>query len=150
MAELACVTGAIAAPAEMIWRIVTDFAHPQRLAKSIESCQATGERVGDTRTIRARGLVIHERIEAIDAAAFRFTYRVLETGDMPVRGMLSYVATVTLRPRSDAATDIAATDIEWRSEGDFEGDLTEITAHLVMLYSAAIDALREQTEPRAL
>jgi carbon monoxide dehydrogenase subunit G len=144
MAEFACVTGAIAAPVELIWRILTDFAHPQRLAKSIESCQATGERVGDTRTVRARGLVIHERIEDIDHTAFRFRYRVLETGDMPMRGMLSYVATVTLLPRSDAVTDI-----EWRSEGDVEGELAEISAHLITLYAAAIDNLRQETEPRA-
>jgi carbon monoxide dehydrogenase subunit G len=144
MAEFARVADVIAAPVEAIWRIVTDFAHPQRLAKSIESCQATGERVGDTRTVRARGLVIHERIEDIDDTAFRFRYRVLETGDMPMRGMRSYAATVTLRPRSDVVTEI-----EWRSEGDFEGDLAEISAHLVTLYSAAIANLRQETEPPA-
>jgi uncharacterized protein YndB with AHSA1/START domain len=139
--ELSRATGTIAAPVERVWRIMTDFAHPQRLAKSIEQCDATGNSVGDTRIVTARGRVIHERIEEIDLAAFRFSYRALDTGDMPMAGIRSYLATVTLRPRSDGVTDI-----EWRSEGDFEGDLDEIATHFEKLYSGAIANLRQEAE----
>ena len=141
MVELARVREWVAAPAGRIWAVLTDFGHPQRLARSIEACEATGDGIGATRVVKARGLVIHERLEELDPAGQRLRYRVLDSGDPPAPGVSGYVATVVLSPRSDAVTEV-----EWSSEGAVEGPLDPARAHFEALYRRAIANLRVEAE----
>jgi carbon monoxide dehydrogenase subunit G len=140
MVELARVREPVAATASRIWEVLTDFGHPQRLASSIEACAATGDGVGATRVVKARGLVIHERLDDVDPIGHRFRYRVLDSGDPPAAGVTGYVATVVLHPVS-----VAVTDVEWSSEGEVEGQLEPIAAHFDALYRRAIANLRIET-----
>lgn len=131
--QLAHVRETIAAPADRVWALLTDFANPQRLAPSIEACEATGSGAGATRVIRARGLVIRERLEVLDPANHRFSYRVLASGDPSTPGVSDYVATVVIHPVSPETTEI-----EWSSLGNVKGDATHASAHFTALYRRAI------------
>jgi carbon monoxide dehydrogenase subunit G len=141
MVELARVREPVAATASQIWAVLTDFAHPQRLAPSINACESTGEGVGAVRVVKARGLVIHERLEDLDAVGHRFRYCVLADGDPPAPGVGGYVATVVLHPISATLTDV-----EWSCEGEIEEPLEPIAAHFSALYRRAIANLRIEAD----
>jgi hypothetical protein len=144
MVELARATDKIAAPASRIWEVLTDFSHPQRLAKSIERCETNGSGIGAVRTVTARGMTIHERLEVLSPAEYRLSYRALPSGHMPAPGLSSYLATVILRPLTNSLTEI-----EWWSEGDFDATVVDETAsvpmaNFVALYERAIENLRTE------
>ena len=130
---MARVRGTIAENVSRIWPVLADFGRPQRLAPSITACEATGAGVGALRVVRARGMIIHERLETFDPAAFRLSYRVLPSGDMPAPGVRSYVAEVTLYPVSSRVTDV-----EWSSQGEIDGSHDVIRSHFQALYERAI------------
>lgn len=140
MVELACVTGYIAAPADQIWEVLTDFGHPQRLARSIEACEMTGHGVGAVRRVTVRGRTIHERLELLDSADYTLSYRALDIGDMPAPGIAAYLATVSLRAIAEDLTKIV-----WRGEGEVDGSEAPDTRHFVALYERAIENLRLET-----
>ena len=134
---LATVTMTVAAPVEALWRVLTDFGRPQRLAPTIMRCTVTGMGVGAVRIVESsRGLTIHERLVLCDPAAWRFGYEVLDSGDMPFAGVTRYVATVTLTP-----IDAAHTTIDWRAEGRVSSDPAPVTAAITALYESAIACL---------
>ena len=139
MVQLACVIGYIAAPASLIWEVLADFGHPQLLAKSIESCELYGEGVGAIRVVTARGMTIHERLEALDEAGHRLSYSALAAGQMPAPGVKTYLATVALTRLADELTEI-----EWWSEGEILGPADSIQAHFVALYERAIENIRAE------
>ena len=139
MVEFAQVSGLIAAPVQPIWAVLTDFGRPQRLARSIEACEMTGEGVGAVRRVTARGRTIHERLETLDAVAHSLSYRALDTGDMPAPRITAYLATVSLRA---IAADL--TQIIWRSEGTTDDPAAANPRHFVTLYERAIENLRSE------
>lgn len=134
IAPLAHVAQDVAAPADALWAVLCDFAHPQRLSPTIVECTADGAGVGAVRCVfSARGLVIYERLVECDPATLRFVYEVLPRGDMPFAGLTSYRARVSLTPLDDGRTRIS-----WMAEGDADGPRDDITAFLRELYSTAI------------
>ena len=140
MIELARVSGVIDAPVQEVWRLITDFANPQRLAPSIEHCsiivEGGGEGVGAVRLVLARGLRIYERLVEADEVSHRFRYEILPDGDMPAAGLSSYAAQVLLSPLSERRTRV-----EWSSEGDVVGDLVALNTQFQVLYRSAIERL---------
>lgn len=135
--ELARIRTTIDAPAERVWAILTDFRHPQVLARTIESCEADGDGVGAIRIVRARGLSIHERLVEVEPSGFRFVYEALPAGDMPAANLKSYWATVVLRPLGSARTEV-----EWRGEGEIDGQTEATMAAFADLYARAIENLQ--------
>ena len=144
MVELARVRASITAPIDRIWDILIDFAHPQRLARSIERCEVRGSGVGAVRVVTARGMTIHERLEAVDETNHRLSYRALPTGQMPATGVNSYLATVSLRR---LAGDL--TEIEWWSDGEIDAPAAIIQAHFSALYERAIENVRADAQDAA-
>lgn len=134
IAPLAHVEADVAAPVEALWAVLTDFAHPQRLAPSITECTVEGSGVGAVRCVfSSRGLVIYERLVECDAGAHRFVYEVLDRGDMPFAGVTAYRARVAL---TDLGGDI--TRVSWMAEGEVAGVRGEVVAFLRKLYGQAI------------
>ena len=131
--RLAHVSDWIVPPPAAVWAVLTDFTHPQRLAPTIMHCDVTGEGVGAVRTVySSSGATIYERLVECDAAALRFVYEVLDTGDMPFVGVETYCATVTL-----TATD-GGTSVHWQAEGTLSGDAEPVEQYLSRLYRGAI------------
>ena len=134
IAPLAHVEADVAVSADALWAVLTDFAHPQRLAASITECTVEGAGVGAVRCVfSSRGLVIYERLIGCDAAERRFVYEVLDRGDMPFAGVTAYRARVLLTP---LAAD--RTRVSWMAEGAVDGPRGEVTAFLRELYTQAI------------
>ena len=129
MIELAAVREDITAPARAVWRVLTDWAHPERLAPTILRTETTGA----VRIVTSsRGLSIHEALLDCDRDAYLFRYEILDSGDMPFAGVTSYRCTARLTRRTDAITEIA-----WRSEGTLDGPPEPIRDFLTGLYRTA-------------
>ena len=137
IAPLAHVEADVAVPVDALWAVITDFAHPQRLAPSITECTVEGAGVGAVRCVfSSRGLVIYERLVECDAQARRFVYEVLDRGDMPFAGVTAYRARVVLSDLGDGMTRVS-----WMAEGDVEGPRDAVAAFLRELYGQAIGNL---------
>jgi carbon monoxide dehydrogenase subunit G len=142
--ELCRITREVAAPAKPMWDLLADFANPQVLARTIEQCETTGEGAGATRTLRARGLVIEERLVECDEDRLRYVYEVLPTGDMPAPALRTYRATVQMRPLGPGRTEV-----EWSCEADVEGPVEPVRAQISTLYAGAIANLEAEANARA-
>jgi carbon monoxide dehydrogenase subunit G len=139
IAPLAHVEADVAAPVEALWAVLTDFAHPQRLAPSIAECTVEGWGVGAVRCVfSSRGLVIYERLVECDAATHRFVYEVLDRGDMPFAGVTAYRAGVALTELGGGMTRVS-----WMAEGNVDGPRGEVVAFLRELYGQAIRNLAD-------
>lgn len=142
--QLAAVNDVIAAPMADVWAVLTDFANPQRLAASIDSCTVSGSGVGAIRIVgSSRGLTIHERLLECDLATGRYRYEVLPEGDMPFADVTSYECTVILSALPDGATRIV-----WSTFGGVRGPVAPITEFLGPLYQRATDRIRAEVTPR--
>jgi carbon monoxide dehydrogenase subunit G len=131
--QLARVIEWIALPPHKVWAVLTDFAHPQRLASTIIGCDIDGEGVGAVRTVHSSsGARIYERLVECDATSLRFVYEVLDKGDMPFADVESYRATVTLVASEDGTT------VDWQAEGTLSGSAAPVEAYLSRLYCGAI------------
>lgn len=138
--ELASVTVTVDGNARAIWDVLMDFGHPERLAPTIDSATLIGEGEGAVRIVKSsRGLEIHEKLVACDIGDYRFRYSILDSGDMPFAGVVSYHCTVLLSPLSDSRTEIL-----WRSEGEVDGPIAPIRAFLESLYRNAINRIEAQ------
>jgi hypothetical protein len=107
------VTETIAAPADDVWRIISDFAgiEPNEM---ISGCSVEGEGVGAVRTIGlTRGGEIIERLESHDDGARVFTYAIINDSPLPVKNYLATVKVV------DAGAGSAT--VEWSSTFDAAG-----------------------------
>jgi len=142
MVELASVTATIDGYAHVIWDVLMDFGHPERLAPTIESTELIGAGEGAVRIVKSsRGLEIHEKLIACDLANYCFRYVILDSGDMPFAGVQSYDCTVVLTPLSDSSTEVF-----WRSEGEIDGPIEPIRAFLAGLYVNAIKQISVQLD----
>lgn len=80
----------IRAPADAIWRLLSDFGAAGRHLAEVVACTVAGTGVGAVRTLTyADGSVIVERLEALDEAAHRLSYALLT--DTPFRDCLTTI-----------------------------------------------------------
>lgn len=105
-------TIAIHAPADAVWRVISDFgAANQYLATTVKSTVA-GEGVGAVRTLTTTdGGVIVERLEELDEAVHRLSYALLT--DTPFRNCAT---TVSVRGRSRGQCEV-----EWSATFQADG-----------------------------
>jgi hypothetical protein len=81
----------IHAPADAIWRVLSDFGAACQYLDMVDNCTVAGEGVGAVRTLTlADGGTIVERLEALDEAARRMSYALLT--DTPFRDCLTTVS----------------------------------------------------------
>jgi carbon monoxide dehydrogenase subunit G len=85
-----------------VWGLVADFGGVNRISPDIQSCEVEGSGVGAVRTINTSGVVIQERLEALDANTHTFSYSMLE-GPIPFK---NYLATVKVNEVSPNRTTI--------------------------------------------
>ena len=80
----------IRAPADAIWRLLSDFGAAGQHLAEVVACTVEGAGVGAVRTLTyADGSVIVERLETLDEAAHRLSYALLT--DTPFRDCLTTV-----------------------------------------------------------
>lgn len=92
----------IAADAERVWQVMSDFGGLKAWNPQIDACDVEGEGVGAVRTLSMMGLTIKERLEALDADAKSYSYAITE-GPLPATG---YLATVEVADAGDGRTCI--------------------------------------------
>jgi Polyketide cyclase / dehydrase and lipid transport len=73
----------IAAPADRIWAILADLAHPAVLEGFCESVHVDGTGNGALRTFRFEGGTVSERIERFDPARRSYAYHLVDIGPIP-------------------------------------------------------------------
>ncbi len=84
--------------ADTVWKKFSDFGGIAEWAPGVESCELEGEGIGAVRAVgMPGGVVIKERLEAIDEAARRLSYSIAE-GPMPLE---NYLATVQVSQVGD-------------------------------------------------
>ncbi len=85
------VSERIEAKAEAVWDLFRDFGGVARFNEGLERCELDGEGIGAVRTLTLPGgVTLRERLEALDDAARRLQYSILD-GPIPVRDYLSTV-----------------------------------------------------------
>jgi hypothetical protein len=93
----------INAPADAIWRMLSDFGSACRYLAQVDDCIVEGEGVGALRTLtNADGSAIVERLETLDAASHRLGYSLLT--DTPFRDCLTTVTVRALGPGQSEVT----------------------------------------------
>ncbi len=89
----------IAAPAASVWkflgwRVETESLEQMMAANALPgSIEWSGDKLGDRRTITLPdgGGALIERLEAIDAPNYQYSYRIIDPGPMPVSDYLGYL-----------------------------------------------------------
>lgn len=136
------VRDAIDAPADVVFRDVSDFGNLDRL-EIVESCTVEGDGVGAIRTVvfadPSLGHVV-ERLEAWDPKQRTLSYSILnEDCALPVR---SYLATVRVYE-----TGPSACMLEWGSSFEPLAAEAELRPMFEGFYSAAIEAAKRSVSP---
>ena len=105
----------IAAPAEEVWKFFGWRPDDERLRQLTEmgalpgAASWSGHQPGATRTISmVDGGRLVERLEALDEANFRYSYRIIDAGPLPVSGYLGHVEITATGP--DACTIMFSAD----------------------------------------
>lgn len=108
----ATVTETVAASADDVWRIMSDFGgiEPNEM---IAGCTVEGDGVGAVRTIALNGGgEIIERLESQDDGARTFSYAIINDSPLPVK---NYVSTVKI------SGDAGSTTVDWSSTFEAAG-----------------------------
>lgn len=97
----------ISAAADEVWKFFGWRTEDERLRQLTEmgalpgTVSWSGDQPGATRTIlTAGGDQLVERLEALDEANFRYSYRIIEAGPLPVSGYLGHVKVTMTGPGS--------------------------------------------------
>ena len=121
------------APIADVWKLIADFAHPERIAPTIARVEMIGDGVGAVRVVHTvRGLAIRERLLECDPALKRLRYEIVGGSDMPCAGVTSYCCTIRLAPLPDGRTSA-----HWRSEGTGDAPIDPVRDYLDTLYRTA-------------
>ena len=97
----------IAATVEEVWKFFGWRTEDERLRQLTEmgalpgTISWSGDQPGATRTILTTdGDELVERLEALDEANFRYSYRIIQAGPLPVSGYLGHVEMAAAGPNS--------------------------------------------------
>ena len=105
----------VAAPAERVWALLSDFGGLADLSPMIQSCTVEGEGVGAVRTLgMPGGATLQERLEGHDERQKTFSYSIIGNNPLPFTG---YLSTVKVEPDGrDACL------VDWRGRFTPKGD----------------------------
>lgn len=130
----------IASPAESVWRATRDFLDVSWAPGVLEECVAVGERTGDrVGCRRILNGVFHETLLALDDHERTMKYR-LDDGPSPVssREVRDFVATLRVRPVTEADTALVEFSARWESQDDAAADFAG------GIYQALLGALQKR------
>lgn len=122
-------------PIAILWQTISGFGDVDKWLAATAKCELDGTGVGTIRTLTTTdGIVITEKLEAVDEANYTIEYSLLEE-PFPVK---NYVANMVL---SDAGN--GQTSVHWTGDFDLvgEGDKAETTAIFAGFYVAGLAAL---------
>ena len=132
------VTKIIAAPASQVWAYVSAWGATHKWIPGVGPVTVTGDDPGSTRSADldpATGFPgrITERLDAFDADAMEFRYRVV--GDSPIP-IADYIATMKVEDLGDGTCSVTWTST-WTPNGDLSAD--ELCAAFEGLYAVSLD-----------
>lgn len=132
------VTKTIAAPAAEVWATVSEWGGTHKWIPGVGPVTVAGEGPGATRSADldpATGFTgrITERLDAFDAAAMHFEYRVIGDNPIPVE---DYVASMRVEDLGDGTCSVT-----WNSTWVANGGLTEdeLVQAFEGLYGVSLD-----------
>ncbi len=135
------VTGVIHAPADMVWRTISDFGAVPQWLGAVHECEADGNGPGAVRKlIMGDGGVAVQRLDRRDGTARSLSYTTLEWTLAPVT---NYAAVMTVRE-----VDSGACVLEWSASYD-PGDAPEPALEQIFrgMFNLGIAGLRKLHEP---
>ena len=131
--ELAVCTGAVAAPLEVVWDLVSDFGGVGRWSVGPVSCTVDGAGVGAVRTVQREDRAVRERLEHWDATEHSFSYSFVDELPLAVEHL---VATIAVR-----GGDVS--EITWSAHGDVaDGDRAAVHRSLERFFTRRIAELQ--------
>jgi len=133
MAEVV-VQRRIAAPAQRVWQILSEFGGLAAWNPGIESCSVEGEGIGAVRTIgMAGGFSLQERLEAHDPEAHHYAYSIVGEPPLPFG---DYLSNVRVEPEGEGACRV-----DWRGRFEPKGDEATAAKIITSIYSGGLAAL---------
>ena len=100
----------INAPADFIWKVISDFEAADMYLDGVVHCAVEGEGVGARRTLtNADGSAIVERLETLDVAVQKLTYALLT--DTPFSNCLTTMSVRNMGPHEAQLTWSASFDV---------------------------------------
>ena len=133
--HIVTITAHIDSPAQRVWDLVGDFGGLAAWSRATRDCRLEGEGVGCLRVITGANGEVRERLEERDGASMRLVYSAVSGSTLPVAGMRA-----TLELTQDPQ---GGTRVDWRIDGDPQGDLAEVAALLQPRYAARLVELRD-------
>jgi hypothetical protein len=133
----------INAPVEHVWGVISAFGALSLWCPSVKSCALEGFGLGSIRTAflhdvvpeAYRAIAQRERLEAIDAEQFTFTYSLLQPSALPLKNVRS---TMQLFRRGTSKTEIF-----WDSAADDEPSVPkEVVGLIEAFYSECLANLK--------
>ena len=134
--EVVCTrTARLPVPAATAWVVVGDLANEVVGSGMIDRVDVVGEGEGALRTFHLPGGArVIERIEEYDSEAFRYVYRIIDAGPLP---MARYLGLAAL----SAAGDVGCL-LSWSAMADpVDGDAASLTAMLDANVTHAVNAI---------
>ncbi|OHB73565.1 MAG: hypothetical protein A2V70_20600 [Planctomycetes bacterium RBG_13_63_9] len=132
----ASVKMTIHAPADAVWKTISEFGRLERFIPAIASCRVEGSGVGATRTLAMQdGVPVTERLEALRDEDRTLQYSILES-TLPFDG---YLATMRVR-----VVDDSTCEVQWSATFEPSGiPEAEAIAMLEGLYRGGIEGLEK-------
>ncbi len=126
------VVKTVAAPAEAVWNILSDFGGIQP-GGPVEAVRVEGEGVGMVRYLTIAGKDLAERLDEHDPQTHSFSYSIIN--DDHAMPFLNYSASVQITALSDDSCSV-----DWRGRFDARGDEETAINTATGIYAGAIKA----------
>jgi len=100
----------IAAPVDVVWALVGDYAHPEKWMSAVESTQMQGlSEKGAIRELKLKGVggVLKEELKNIDAEKKLIQYKIIDPTDPAVAPVNNYSAKITVEATASGSK------VEW-------------------------------------
>ncbi len=129
----------IDAPVQKVWKVVEDFGDLSFVGDAVKSCTVDGTGVGCVRRLEMAdgGGVVLERLDAYDAAGYRFAYTIVNDDESPLP-FQGYSSRFSLRPLGPDATEL-----EWAGAFEPKGVSDEEASGVVnAIYSGGVEGIK--------
>jgi len=131
------VNGTINAPAEDVWKLVSNFNGLDKFVEAIANCTMEGSSIGAVRTLTLQdGGKVREKLENLDADNKALTYSIVKS-PMPIK---NYTGTIAVKVISDRQSEFTWSSTFEAADGT-EEDMKEA---LEGLYKLGVEGLQQK------